>query len=190
MDPWYLRVVERDVVPDQVLAAAIRTRIARRVAKEGAGTEEQRSERFRRLVQRLREAPIAVATDAANEQHYELPPEFFELILGPRRKYSSAYWPPGVTSLGEAEDAMLELYAERADLRDGQRVLELGLRLGLALAVAGRAPPGLDRRRGVELPRPAPLHRGRGRAPGPHQPRDRHRRRERPSPLTARSTGS
>jgi len=141
MDPWYLQVVERDVVPDRVLGAAIRARIARRVATEGAGTEEERSERYRRLVQRLRQAPIAVATDAANEQHYELPSEFFELVLGPRRKYSSAYWPPGTTSLGEAEDAMLELYAERAQLRDGQRVLELGCGWGsLSLWLAQRFP--------------------------------------------------
>ena len=141
MDPWYLKVVERDVIPDAVLAAAIRTRITRRVAKEGAGTEEERSERFRQLVARLRAAPIAVATEAANEQHYELPVEFFELILGPRRKYSSAYWPPGVDDLAAAEDAMLELYAERAELADGQRVLELGCGWGsLCLWLAERFP--------------------------------------------------
>jgi len=141
MDPWYLKVVERDVVPDAVLAAAIRARISRRVAKEGAGTEQERSEEFRRLVRRLREAPIAVDTDAANEQHYELPAEFFTTILGPRRKYSSAYWPAGVDTLAEAEDAMLELYAERADLIDGQRVLELGCGWGsLCLWLAERCP--------------------------------------------------
>jgi cyclopropane-fatty-acyl-phospholipid synthase len=141
VDPWYLRLVERDVVPDAVLAAAIRARIARRVAKEGRGTEEERSERFRQLVARLREAPIAVATDAANQQHYELPVAFFELILGPRKKYSSAYWPPGVDELGPAEDAMLELYAERAQLADGQRVLELGCGWGsLCLWLAERFP--------------------------------------------------
>ena len=141
MDPWYLRVVERDVLPDPVLAAAIRARIGRRVAREGAGTEQDRSERFRALVARLREAPIAVATDVANEQHYELPPEFFALILGPRRKYSSAYWPPGTTTLAAAEDAMLELYVERAELVDGQRVLELGCGWGsLSLWLAERFP--------------------------------------------------
>ncbi len=141
MDPWYLSVVERDILPDPVLAAAIRARIGRRVAKEGAGTEEERSERFRRLVERLREAPIAVDTDAANEQHYELPAAFFDAILGPRRKYSSAYWPPGVESLGAAEDAMLELYARRAGLLDGQRILELGCGWGsLTLWMAERFP--------------------------------------------------
>jgi cyclopropane-fatty-acyl-phospholipid synthase len=141
MDPWYLSVVERDVVPDTVLAAAIRARIARRVKREGAGTEEERSERFRALLQRLREAPVATDTEAANEQHYELPPEFFELILGPRRKYSSAYWPTGVDDLAGAEDAMLELYVERARLADGQRVLELGCGWGsLTLWLAERHP--------------------------------------------------
>ena len=140
-EPWYLRVVERDVVPDAVLAAAIRARIARRVAREGAGTEEERSEAFRRLVARLRRSPIAVETAAANEQHYEVPAAFFDLVLGPRRKYSSAYWPPGVGDLAAAEDAMLELYAERARLADGQQVLELGCGWGsLSLWLAERYP--------------------------------------------------
>jgi cyclopropane-fatty-acyl-phospholipid synthase len=70
--------------------------------------------------------PIAVETAAANEQHYELPPEFFGLLLGPRRKYSGCYWPAGVETLAGAEEAMLELTCERAGLEDGMEVLDLG----------------------------------------------------------------
>ncbi|MEM9160253.1 MAG: cyclopropane-fatty-acyl-phospholipid synthase family protein, partial [Verrucomicrobiota bacterium] len=68
----------------------------------------------------------ATDTDKANEQHYELPPEFFELILGPHLKYSSAYYPEGVTKLGDAEEAALSLIDKRAQLEDGQEVLDMG----------------------------------------------------------------
>src|SRR6185369_11914625 len=84
---------------------------------------------------------IAVATDAANAQHYEVPADFFRRVLGPHLKYSACYWPTGVTTLGAAEAAMLELYAQRAQLADGQRVLDLGCGWGsLALWAAARYP--------------------------------------------------
>jgi cyclopropane-fatty-acyl-phospholipid synthase len=89
----------------------------------------------------MRAAPIAVETRAANEQHYEVPPEFFAHALGPNLKYSSALFAPGVTELGEAEEAMLALTAERAGLKDGQDILELGCGWGsLTLYVARRFP--------------------------------------------------
>lgn len=67
-----------------------------------------------------------MASEASKEQHYEVPPEFFELVLGSRLKYSSAYWPETVTHLDQAELAMLELYEDRAGLEDGQAILDLG----------------------------------------------------------------
>ena len=77
-------------------------------------------------MRRLRNGPVAVETRAANRQHYEVPTEFFQMVLGPRLKYSSAFWPNGDTALAQAEDAMLELTARRAQLADGQQVLDLG----------------------------------------------------------------
>jgi cyclopropane-fatty-acyl-phospholipid synthase len=77
-------------------------------------------------VEELRQSPVAIATREANEQHYELPCEFFELVLGRHLKYSSCYFDPGVTSLDEGEARMLALTCERARLADGDRILELG----------------------------------------------------------------
>ena len=89
----------------------------------------------------LAESPITVAADAANQQHYAVPPAFFTLVLGPHMKYSSAYWPRGVRSLGDAERAMLDLTAARAGLEDGQRVMDLGCGWGsLTLYAAQRFP--------------------------------------------------
>jgi cyclopropane-fatty-acyl-phospholipid synthase len=128
------RVVDSGLVPEPLLRAGIRAVCALRLY------EEQRRDP-RALVRQLREAELAVATDAANAQHYEVPPAFFERVLGPRLKYSSCYWPAGVTTLAAAEDAMLELYAARAGLADGQRVLELGSGWGsFALWAAARYP--------------------------------------------------
>ena len=61
-----------------------------------------------------------------NEQHYEVPAEFFQLVLGPRLKYSCCLWPEGVESLAAAEEAMLALTCERAEIEDGMEILDLG----------------------------------------------------------------
>jgi cyclopropane-fatty-acyl-phospholipid synthase len=84
---------------------------------------------------------IAEHTDAANQQHYELPPRFFELVLGPRLKYSSALYPSGSETLGQAEEIALAETCDHADLKDGQDILELGCGWGsLTLWMASRYP--------------------------------------------------
>ncbi|NVB83610.1 MAG: class I SAM-dependent methyltransferase [Kofleriaceae bacterium] len=128
------RIVDSGLVPEPVLRAGIRAVCALRL-------REQRDARPDELIEQLRASDIAIATDAANVQHYEVPPAFFERVLGPHLKYSACYWPPGVTTLGGAEDAMLELYVERAQLADGQDVLDLGCGWGsLSLWLAARHP--------------------------------------------------
>jgi cyclopropane-fatty-acyl-phospholipid synthase len=93
------------------------------------------------FVEELRRSPVAIATREANEQHYELPCEFFELVLGRHLKYSSCHYGPGIGSLDEAEADMLALTSERARLRDGDEILELGCGWGsLTLWMAARFP--------------------------------------------------
>jgi len=84
---------------------------------------------------------IAVATEAANRQHYEVPPEFFRLVLGRHLKYSCGQWAPETSSLEEAERAMLELTMERAALAPDQRVLDLGCGWGSLSLLAAAAHP-------------------------------------------------
>jgi cyclopropane-fatty-acyl-phospholipid synthase len=84
------------------------------------------SEALSAFIEELKRSPIAIKTEAANEQHYEVPTGFFQLVLGPRIKYSSGYWPREDTTFAESEEAMLALSCERAQLTDGQDVLELG----------------------------------------------------------------
>ena len=136
-----LELVERGYVPDTLVRRGIRSlnRSALR-ERERAGVAD-RQEQFRQLLSEMRNAPIALHTDTANEQHYELPATFFERVLGPHRKYSGCYWPPGVCTLAEAEEASLRATCDHAELTDGQSILELGCGWGsLTLWVAAQYP--------------------------------------------------
>lgn len=116
------RVAASGLLPDPLLRAAIRASCALRLQRE----RRRGLDALERAVARLSQGPIAIETRAANAQHYELPPDFFGLVLGPRRKYSACYWPDGVQTLAQAEEAMLALTCERAGLEDGMQVLDLG----------------------------------------------------------------
>jgi cyclopropane-fatty-acyl-phospholipid synthase len=132
---------ERGLVPDLLTRYGIRRLCAQRLREEHDGDAVAAWEQFRRRLEELRQSPVAIETDAANRQHYEVPARFFELCLGRRLKYSSCYYPRGDETLDQAEEAMLALYGERAGLRDGQRILELGCGWGsLTLWIAERFP--------------------------------------------------
>jgi cyclopropane-fatty-acyl-phospholipid synthase len=134
-------VVDHGLLPDPLLRRVIRRLLRQRHESITRGSVEDRGQRQRELLAALAAAPVAIDTDEANEQHYEVPTELFELMLGPRLKYSSAWWPPGVTTLAAAEEAMLALTCDRAELADGQDVLELGCGWGsLSLWMAERYP--------------------------------------------------
>jgi cyclopropane-fatty-acyl-phospholipid synthase len=136
-----LGLAERGLLPDALLRLGIRRLCAQRLAEERAGGAERETMRFARRLDGLRHSPVAIHTDAANAQHYELPATFFEHCLGPRLKYSCCHYPRGDETLAEAEEAMLALYGERAELADGQDILELGCGWGsLTLWMAERYP--------------------------------------------------
>ena len=121
-----LGLAERGLLPDALLRAGIRRMCAARLRDEHAGDPDAAARRNAALIAELRASPVAIHTDAANRQHYELPPAFFTRCLGPRLKYSGCFYPTGNETLAQAEEAMLALYCERAKLADGQDILELG----------------------------------------------------------------
>jgi cyclopropane-fatty-acyl-phospholipid synthase len=124
--PLGFSLLERDLLPDWLIRIGIRRLLAARLAEEDKGSPQAQQAHLMQLVEELRHSPVAIATREANEQHYEVPTRFFELVLGRHLKYSSAYFNPGVTSLDQAESDMLALTCRRAALRDGEDVLELG----------------------------------------------------------------
>jgi len=134
-------LVESGRLPDRLIRFGIGLLNRQRLREEHRGGIEALREHQREFISMLRKSPIAVLTEAANEQHYEVPPEFFQLALGKHRKYSCCYYPTGRESLDEAEDRMLALTCKRAQLRDGMDILELGCGWGsLTLWMAERYP--------------------------------------------------
>ena len=130
-----INLAERGLIPLPALRIGIRRLLAKRLL------EAEQGPNVSALSSHLKESAIAVLPEKANEQHYEVPADFFELTLGPNLKYSSAYWPEGTASLSEAEEAMLRLTVQRADLADGHEILELGCGWGsLTLHMAQRFP--------------------------------------------------
>jgi len=83
-------------------------------------------------VQALRARPIAIETAAANEQHYEVGTGVLQACLGPRMKYSCCLYPNGGETLAQAEIEMLQTYVEKAELKDGMSILDLGCGWGSA----------------------------------------------------------
>lgn len=133
-------LLEKNLVPDFLIRRGIRKLLAQRLRDEDRGDAESRAEQMQRYVEMLKGSPIAVETRAANEQHYEVPTEFYKLVLGRHLKYSSGYW-NGAASLDESERAMLELTCRRAEIAEGMDVLELGCGWGsLSLFMAEKFP--------------------------------------------------
>ena len=132
---------ENGMIPDALTRNGIRQMCQQRLIDENAQDIEKADLRFRRMLEDLKKSPIAIETAAANEQHYEVPTRFFQLCLGKRLKYSSCFYQTGNETLDEAEVAMLGLYSERAELQDGQHILELGCGWGsLTLWMAEKYP--------------------------------------------------
>jgi cyclopropane-fatty-acyl-phospholipid synthase len=118
--------VERGFVPDPLVRAGIRRLCEQRLAAICAADAQRSGAVAEEFIRSLHDAELAPLPHKANEQHYEVPDAFFALVLGPQRKYSSAWWPAGVTDLAAAESLALAVTAQRAQLADGQAVLELG----------------------------------------------------------------
>lgn len=131
-----ISLAEHGLVPTPLLRRGIRSIVRRRFHEQ-----ETLARPIDDWIDEMGQSAVALSTEAANAQHYEMPPAFFEQVLGPHMKYSGAWWPADVTTLAEAERAMLERTMTHADLADGQRILELGCGWGsLTLAMARRFP--------------------------------------------------
>jgi cyclopropane-fatty-acyl-phospholipid synthase len=138
---WYNSLLEKNKIPDFLLRIGIRKLLKQRLIQEKKETVELQQAHLMKLIAELKASPIAINTAEANEQHYEVPTKFYQYCLGKNLKYSSGYWKNGVTDINTSEDDMLELTCNRAELADGQAVLELGCGWGsLSLYMAKKYP--------------------------------------------------
>ncbi len=119
-------LTEQGLVPDLVIRRGIRYLLKQRLKEIRANDIEEMAERLAGFFDQMKSSPLALVPEKANEQHYEVPAEFYTKVLGAYLKYSCAYWPEGTQNLIEAEIAGLNKTCEHADLHDGQDILELG----------------------------------------------------------------
>ncbi|MHC4476643.1 MAG: SAM-dependent methyltransferase [Planctomycetota bacterium] len=134
-------MADRGLLPDQLIRYGIRKLDEKRLQDENLGDIEAQQKALKALISEMRKSPIAVQTRKANQQHYEVPPGFFQKVLGKHLKYSGCYWPADVRHLDQAEEQMLALTCKRAELADGMDILELGCGWGsLSLWMAKHYP--------------------------------------------------
>lgn len=136
-----IELMERGMLPDWLTRTGIRRLLGQRLREEARSDPDARASEKAQLIETLKQSPIALNTAEANEQHYEVPAAFFQQVMGKHLKYSACYWPARIMSLSDAEAAMLALTCERAELADGQQILELGCGWGsLSLWMAEHYP--------------------------------------------------
>ena len=121
-----INLAEKGFLPDLLIRLGIKRLCGQRLSETNTLGLEALENSHQQWIDLLTESPVAIVPEKANEQHYEVPPKFFELVLGANLKYSSGYWSKEVFSLDESEHEMLKITCERAGLVDGQDILELG----------------------------------------------------------------
>ena len=119
-------ILERGLLPDWLIRGGIRNLLKQRLEEEDRGSIEENHKHKMSFIEGLKKSPIAIHTQDANEQHYEVPTSFYQSVLGKRLKYSGGYWTDSSFGLNKSEEAMLELSCKRAKLENGHRVLDLG----------------------------------------------------------------
>jgi cyclopropane-fatty-acyl-phospholipid synthase len=128
---WYETFLTHGIIPESLIRLFLKLFYEirfRRVPKDVNEVQHHLTE----FISKLNQEPIAISTDQANEQHYELPTAFFKLILGKYMKYSCGYWNLPLKrecfeeQLTESEERMLKLTCERAKINNGDNILDLG----------------------------------------------------------------
>jgi len=118
--------VEQGYIPDNIVRKGIRRLLKSRLHEIQANNLEQADDLKRQFIESMRQSAVALSPEKANQQHYEVPTKFYELVLGKHNKYSCCYWQDQTEALSEAEENALKLSCAHADLSNGQQVLELG----------------------------------------------------------------
>ncbi|XP_071729728.1 (S)-coclaurine N-methyltransferase-like [Rutidosis leptorrhynchoides] len=132
-----MALLERNLLPDFVIRKLTCYLLSSRLRSRFKSTSQQQLQDLMDFVHSLKDMPIAVKTEDAKSQHYELPTSFFNLVLGKNFKYSCCYFEDKSSTLEDAEEAMLQLYCDKSQLQDGQSVLDVGCGWGsLSLYIA------------------------------------------------------
>lgn len=133
LSQFKLSLAEKGLIPDKVLRWAMRRLCQQRLVQERSRNQSG--------ILRDESLEIAVETTAANEQHYEVPAKFYEMVLGINRKYSCCWWDAETDNLDAAEELALARTVSNAGVQDGMQILDLGCGWGsLTVWLAERFP--------------------------------------------------
>lgn len=133
-------MLEKNILPDPIVRFGIRNLLKQRIKEDIGEDQEKKAFNKNQFIRKQSSFPIAVNTVDANEQHYEVPTDFYQYVLGKNKKYSCGHWDKS-NNLDDAEKEMLEITTQRAKLENGQKVLELGCGWGsLTLFMAKKYP--------------------------------------------------
>jgi len=119
-------LLEKNLIPDALIRVSIRQRLRNTLQAHTHHDPKDESAAIQQLVEELKQSPIAINTSEANLQHYEVPAEFYKIVLGTNLKYSCGLWETNADTLESSEVQMLELTAHRADIENGTKILDLG----------------------------------------------------------------
>ena len=134
-------LIQYGIVPDALIRWGIRVRLADHLNLLRDEEVEAELASKSGIINELKTMPVAVNTQEANDQHYEVPAKFYDLCLGPCKKYSSGLWPSPETTFAQSEIYMLDLYCERAQIEDGMKIVDLGCGWGsMTLHLASKYP--------------------------------------------------
>ncbi|MBD3671483.1 MAG: class I SAM-dependent methyltransferase [Gammaproteobacteria bacterium] len=121
-----LEMTEQGLIPDQLVRHGIRRLLKQRLDEIHSEDIERVARDKQNFIDTMKQSEVAPLAEKANEQHYEVPTEFYLKALGPHLKYSCCYWPDGTQDIEAAEQAALRISCERAGIEDGMEILELG----------------------------------------------------------------
>jgi len=135
---WFNPLLARGLIPDWILRRGVRSQGKERL---NMMNKVDSTKEYSKFINEASTGNIAVNTDDANNQHYEVDSEFFKYCLGKNLKYSCCFWDENTLDLDAAEDNMLEIYSERAQITDGMNILDIGCGWGsLSLFLAQKYP--------------------------------------------------
>ena len=135
---WFNPLLARGLIPDWILRRGVRSQGKERL---NMMNKVDSTKEYSKFIKEASTGNIAVNTDDANNQHYEVDSEFFKYCLGKNLKYSCCFWDENTLDLDAAEDNMLEIYSERAQITDGMNILDIGCGWGsLSLFLAQKYP--------------------------------------------------
>ena len=121
-----IKLSEKKLIPDFIIRQGIKNLLKKRIQSLVSDNSEKNIQNKIQFIEKMNSSSIALVPELANEQHYEIPEEFYNYCLGKHKKYSSCYWNEKTKNLDEAELLSLKLTSQHAQLTNGLNILELG----------------------------------------------------------------